>query len=392
MAKIENYLNLSNFFSVNFLQFMSFPYLCNMNFTHTILHWFAENGRNLPWRETTDPYAIWLSEVILQQTRVAQGQAYWERFIARWPHVSALAHASEDEVLREWQGLGYYSRARNLHTAAKQIVERGSFPKTFNEIKMLKGVGDYTAAAIASISFNEPIAVVDGNVYRVLSRYFGIGTPIDSTTGKKEFKTMAQELIDKRQPATFNQAIMDFGAIQCTPSAPRCDSCPLLETCVAFRTHKTELLPVKSKKIKLRERHFTYIYTKNGDEIAIRRRGKRDIWQGLWEFPTTKDITLPTEAKLLKSKVKHVLTHQIIFADFYLWNTEIRPENLPGDFIWIKENQLDGYALPKLIENLLKSLSQYDITSRSTILCLSFQTQGLSSTKTQPRMGIRMTP
>lgn len=358
MAKIKNYLNLSNFLPVNFLQFMSFPYLCNMNFTHTILHWFAENGRNLPWRETTDPYAIWLSEVILQQTRVAQGQAYWERFIARWPHVSALAHASEDEVLREWQGLGYYSRARNLHAAAKQIVERGSFPKTFNEIKMLRGVGDYTAAAIASISFNEPIAVVDGNVYRVLSRYFGIETPIDSTTGKKEFKIMAQELIDKRQPAAFNQAIMDFGAIQCTPSAPRCDSCPLLETCVAFRTHKTELLPVKSKKIKLRERHFTYIYTKNGDEIAIRRRGKRDIWQGLWEFPTTKDITLPTEAKLLKSKVKHVLTHQIIFADFYLWNTEVRPENLPGDFIWIKENQLDGYALPKLIENLLKSLSQ----------------------------------
>ena len=231
-----------------------------MIFSAVLLQWFKENGRPLPWRQTDDAYAIWLSEVILQQTRIAQGTAYWERFMAQWPSVDDLAAATEDEVLKAWQGLGYYSRARNLHAAARQVVGKGGFPRTFKELKTLKGVGDYTAAAIASFAFGEPVAVVDGNVYRVLSRYFGIDTPIDSTQGKKEFQAMAQSLIPHGEPADYNQAIMDFGAIQCTPASPRCAACPLCETCIAFREHRTEGLPVKSKKVKQRERRFTYLY------------------------------------------------------------------------------------------------------------------------------------
>jgi A/G-specific adenine glycosylase len=205
------------------------------DFAAILLKWFRENGRDLPWRGTKDPYAIWLSEIILQQTQVKQGWEYWERFMRRWPTVEALAAASEDEVLREWQGLGYYSRARNLHTAAQQIVARGGFPTTIEGIKQLKGVGDYTAAAIGSIAFGLPAAVVDGNVYRVLSRYYGIDTPINTTQGKKEFQALAQSLLpsldrEGQGVGLYNQAIMDFGAIKCTPSSPNCQQCPLLET------------------------------------------------------------------------------------------------------------------------------------------------------------------
>ena len=208
-----------------------------MSFTTTILEWFKENGRALPWRETRDPYAIWLSEIILQQTRIEQGLPYWQRFMQRWPTVEALAQATEDEVLREWQGLGYYSRARNLHTAAQQVVAMGGFPTTLEGIKALKGVGDYTAAAIGSIAFDLPAAVVDGNVYRVLSRYFGIDTPINTTVGKKEFTELAQDLLlpalnrEGKGAGLFNQGMMDFGAIQCTPQNPSCPSCPLAESC-----------------------------------------------------------------------------------------------------------------------------------------------------------------
>ena len=198
-----------------------------MNFAATLLQWFKNNGRPLPWRETKDAYAIWLSEVILQQTRIVQGMSYWERFMAQWPTVNDLAAATENEVLKAWQGLGYYSRARNLHTAAQQVMELGGFPQTFKELKTLKGVGDYTAAAIASIAFGEPVAVVDGNVYRVLSRYYGIETPIDSTEGKKEFQALAQSLLPINEPAGYNEAIMDFGATQCTPNSPHCSACPL---------------------------------------------------------------------------------------------------------------------------------------------------------------------
>ena len=240
-----------------------------MNFSKTILNWYAINGRELPWRQTTNPYAIWLSEVIMQQTRIAQGTAYWERFMKRWPNVHELAKATEDEVLREWQGLGYYSRARNLHKAAQQIVSLGRFPQTYKELKQLKGIGEYTAAAISSISFAEPVAVVDGNVYRVFARYFGIDTPIDSTEGKKVFKAMAQEYLPKEAPAAYNQGLMDFGAIQCTPTSPNCEVCPLINTCFAANNNKVADLPVKAKKTKQRERHFSFIYIRcNGYDVS----------------------------------------------------------------------------------------------------------------------------
>ena len=290
------------------------------DFALTLLNWFRENGRDLPWRQTKDPYAIWLSEIILQQTQVKQGWAYWERFMRRWPTVEQLAEASEDEVLREWQGLGYYSRARNLHFAAKQIVALGGFPTTIEGIKGLKGVGDYTAAAIGSIAFDLPAAVVDGNVYRVLSRHFGISTPINSTEGKKEFALLAQELLPtsnlKSQSSNYNQAIMDFGAIQCTPASPDCMNCPLMESCVAFRKGRVAELPVKLKTLKVQERRLTYV----------------------------------------KKNVKHVLTHRILWTDFYLWEPAERPQ-LPEDYFWIKEAELDDYAKPRLIEILLDSLT-----------------------------------
>lgn len=330
-----------------------------MEFANTIISWFQENGRALPWRETKDPYAIWLSEIVLQQTRIAQGREYWERFMAQYPKVEDLAAASEDEVLRLWQGLGYYSRARNLHAAAKQIVALGKFPDTLEDIKALKGVGDYTAAAIGSFAFDIPAAVVDGNVYRVLSRYFGIDTPINSTQGKKEFAALAQSLIPASDAAAYNQGMMDFGAIQCTPQSPKCLLCPLAETCVVLREGKVEELPVKLKTLKVQTRRLNYIYIRCNGEIAIHRRGEGDIWQGLWEPYNVSGLpALPTfEAPLvLKAKdVKHVLTHRILLADFYLLETKIRPL-LPDDYIWIKESEISEYGIPRLIEILLEKL------------------------------------
>ena len=327
-----------------------------MGFASILLEWFRENGRDLPWRQTRDPYAIWLSEIILQQTQVKQGWEYWERFMHHWPTVEALAKATEDEVLREWQGLGYYSRARNLHYAAKQIVALGHFPDTLAEIKQLKGVGDYTAAAIGSIAFGLPAAVVDGNVYRVLARHFGIDTPINTTEGKKTFAAMAQELLPPKEASAYNQAIMDFGAIQCTPQSPHCDSCPLMESCIAFRERRVAQLPVKLKTLKVTERHLIYIYIRCQGQTAIRRRGPGDIGQGLWE-PVLVDAesAVPPTAKLLCHHVKHVLTHRVLYADFYLLETDVRPE-LPSDYIWISESDLDNYALPRLIEVLLSFL------------------------------------
>lgn len=376
-----------------------------MSFSNQIISWFCENGRALPWRETRDPYAIWLSEIILQQTRIVQGLEYWERFMAQYPTVDALAAASEDEVLKLWQGLGYYSRARNLHAAAKQIVEMGKFPDTLEGIKSLKGVGDYTAAAIGSFAFDIPAAVVDGNVYRVLSRYFGIDTPINSTQGKKEFAALAQSLIpgggnEKIKPEAFemelspisayNQGMMDFGAIQCTPQSPKCLLCPLAETCEALRNDRVAELPVKEKKLKVQTRRLTYIYIRcqeetsaNGEQaepmIAIHRRGKGDIWQGLWEPYNASDskktpieyhediekmFHLPTASlnygiTRIAKDVKHVLTHRILLADFYLLETDGRFP-LPADYIWIKESEFDQYGIPRLIEILLEKLRKWE--------------------------------
>lgn len=326
-----------------------------MSFTTIILDWFRENGRQLPWRETRDPYAIWLSEVILQQTRIEQGRPYWERFMRHWPTVEALAAASEDEVLREWQGLGYYSRARHLHAAAKQIVARGGFPTTIEDIKALKGVGDYTAAAIGSIAFDLPVAVVDGNVYRVLARHFGISTPINTTEGKKEFATLAQSLLPVAEASSYNQAMMDFGALQCTPSSPLCSSCPLQETCSALHENRVGELPVKQKTLKIKERRFTYVYIRYAGETAIHRRPAGDIWQGLYE-PFNTEI-VPFGAILLRQNVKHVLTHRIIYADFYLWEPTQRPQ-LPDGYFWVKEEQLDEYGVPRLVELLLEEVNK----------------------------------
>ena len=338
-----------------------------MGFASILLERFRENGRDLPWRQTRDPYAIWLSEIILQQTQVKQGWEYWERFMHHWPTVQELAAASEDEVLREWQGLGYYSRARNLHYAARQIVALGHFPDTLEEIKLLKGVGDYTAAAIGSIAFGLPAAVVDGNVYRVLARHFGIDTPINTTEGKKLFAALAQELLPQDTSLTslhsplnseYNQAIMDFGAIQCTPQSPHCDSCPLMESCIAFREGRVAQLPVKLKTLKVTERHLIYIYIRCQGQTAIHRRGPGDIWQGLW-VPLLADesifSSLSTLLLPLKKNVKHVLTHRVLYADFYLLETDERLK-LPSDYIWIDESDLDNYALPRLIELLLSFL------------------------------------
>lgn len=376
-----------------------------MSFSNQIISWFRENGRALPWRETRDPYAIWLSEIILQQTRIVQGLEYWERFMAQYPTVEALAAASEDDVLKLWQGLGYYSRARNLHAAAKQIVEMGKFPDTLEGIKSLKGVGDYTAAAIDSFAFDIPAAVVDGNVYRVLSRYFGIDTPINSTQGKKEFAALAQSLIpgggnEKIKPEAFemelspisayNQGMMDFGAIQCTPQSPNCLLCPLAETCEALRNDRVAELPVKEKKLKVQTRRLTYIYIRcqeepsaNGEQaepmIAIHRRGKGDIWHGLWEPYNASDskktpieyhediekmFHLPTASlnygiTRIAKDVKHVLTHRILLADFYLLETDGR-FSLPADYIWIKESEFDQYGIPRLIEILLEKLRKWE--------------------------------
>ena len=385
------------------------------SFSNTILSWFRENGRELPWRETKNPYAIWLSEIILQQTRIAQGWEYWERFMAQYPTVEDLAAAHEDEVLKLWQGLGYYSRARNLHAAAKQIVALGHFPDTLEGIKQLKGVGDYTAAAIGSFAFDIPAAVVDGNVYRVLARYFGIDTPINSTQGKKEFAALAQSLLPSSKAsvslssfspasdfqsslslvAAYNQAMMDFGAIQCTPQSPKCLLCPLAETCEAMRTNRVAELPVKQKTMKVKTRHLSYIYIRCNGMTAIHRRGEGDIWQGLWEPFNASDITEATASiasaqaslsstkfstsltklssfkkelaadlhlsnvdalQLLAQDVKHVLTHRILLADFYLLETDAHPQ-LPDDYIWIKEEEIEDYGIPRLIELMLEKIS-----------------------------------
>lgn len=340
-------------------------------FTSTILQWFECHGRELPWRGVSDPYAIWLSEVILQQTRVSQGWEYWERFMHRWPTVERLADATEDEVLLEWQGLGYYSRARNLHHAAKQVVERGGFPQTFEGLRQLKGVGDYTAAAIGSFAFGLPVAVVDGNVYRVLARHFGISTPINSTEGKKEFADMAQQLLPEKRAADFNQAMMDFGAVMCVPKAPKCEECPLQETCMAWREDRVEDLPVKLKKLKVKERRMVYVYVECHGETAIHRRGEGDIWQGLWEpwllegEETASFFAISEERDkvkgrltLLAKEVKHVLTHRIIKADFYLYEVEEKLE-LPEGYIWIPQEHIDRYAVPRLVEMLLQKVEEY---------------------------------
>ncbi len=346
-----------------------------MIFSNKLIYWYLKNKREMPWRNTINPYFIWLSEIILQQTRVAQGTSYYLKFIEHFPTIQDLANADEQLVLKLWQGLGYYSRARNLHFTAQYIVNDldGKFPDTYNELLKLKGVGDYTASAIASICFNEPTAVVDGNVYRVLSRYYGINTPINSTIGIKEFKKLAQQLIDHNNPADHNQAIMEFGATMCKPQNPDCIKCPFNDSCVALELKKINELPVKEKKLKIRKRYFNYIvvYTDQGETI-LHQRIEKGIWRNLYEFPLIETDDVIDEKgvvennffqeiiedkkivlKLFNPKtIVHKLSHQHIYTQFWI----VRTETIVGSSIdW--EN-LNDYPVPKLIANFIKEFDK----------------------------------
>jgi len=340
-----------------------------LNFTNLLINWYLENKRDLPWRATKDPYKIWLSEIILQQTRVAQGTPYYFAFIEAFPTIQNLAAAPEDDVLKLWQGLGYYSRARNLHAAAKYVVQEcdGVFPSTYDEIKKLKGVGDYTASAIASICFNEQTAVVDGNVYRVLARVFGIATPQNSTAGIKEFKALAQKLISKKEPATFNQAIMEFGAVQCKPKNPYCLHCPFQKECVAFQTQQIDVLPVKINKTKIKHRYFNYLVLRSEDgKTLLEQRNKKGIWQGLYQFPLVemdgfdtrfresvskldllKDLHITKVTQYNETQVVHKLSHQHLHTTFWIVDVKRLPEKS------IPLTALKTYAVPVLISNFL---------------------------------------
>lgn len=350
------------------------PVKKNPHFSGLIVSWYKENKRDLPWRGTTDPYVIWVSEIILQQTRVAQGTDYFSRFIGRFPDVKTLASAHEDEVLKYWQGLGYYSRARNLHAAAKSM--NGVFPATYPEVLALKGVGAYTAAAICSIAYHMPYAVVDGNVYRVISRFFGIDTPIDTTQGKKEFAALANELLEGEDPALYNQAIMDFGAIQCTPSAPRCAACPLSGSCYAQQEGLVAELPVKGYRTKTVNRYFNYLYVRAGAYTFIRKRTTNDIWRNLFELPLIetpgetgmdnllrlpqfRELFAPGETpgvRLLLHNRKHVLSHRVIYANFYEVILPEETQSFPG-YLKIAGEELDRYAIPRLIHLFLENFA-----------------------------------
>lgn len=341
------------------------------SFSNAIIEWYRENKRELPWRETTDPYLIWISEIILQQTRVVQGYDYFLRFIKRFPDVKSLATAEEDEVMKYWQGLGYYSRARNLHAAARSM--NGVFPATYEEVRALKGVGEYTAAAICSFAYGMPYAVLDGNVYRVLSRYLGIDTPIDSVQGKKLFAALANELLDKAQPAVYNQAIMDFGALQCTPQNPNCMFCPLAGSCSALSKGEVARLPVKRHKTKTTNRYFNYMYVRTGEYTFINKRTADDIWKNLFEFPLIESDAPVSEEELpalpqfrrlfaegdipvvrcVCKDVKHVLSHRVIYASFYEITLPETTRSFAG-YQKIKVAELERYAVSRLVHAFIE--------------------------------------
>lgn len=331
-----------------------------------ITDWYRQNKRALPWRSTKDPYSIWLSEIILQQTRVDQGTAYYHKFMENYPTVMHLAKAEEQEVLNLWQGLGYYSRARNLHAAAKYIAHdlNGQFPSNYKDLLKLKGVGEYTAAAIASFSFKEPVAVVDGNVYRVLSRVFDINTPIDSTEGKKQFAQLAQELISINEPDTHNQAIMEFGAMHCTPANPKCESCPLITMCMSYENNTIQSRPVKSKKTKVRDRFFHYLLFEDQEYFYISQRTEKDIWQNMYQFPLIetdvpgelKNFEPYTEAQanFVSSEITHLLSHQKIHTFFYHFPASSLSEENP--LIKVSKNDFGDFPIPRVIDRYLESL------------------------------------
>ena len=340
-------------------------------FSNKLIVWYLQNKRELPWRNTTNPYYIWLSEIMLQQTRVLQGLPYYLKFVEAFPKVEDLANAPEDEVLKLWQGLGYYSRAQNLHATAKMVAQEmnGVFPNNYKDLLKLKGIGDYTASAIASISFNQPEAVVDGNVYRVLSRFFGIATPINTTIGQKEFKNLAQQLIDTEQPGTFNQAIMEFGARFCVPQNPDCKNCIFNDSCVAFQQKKVAELPVKIKAKPVKIRYFNYlVFLSENERTILQQRHGKGIWHKLYEFPlieTLEEINLSDLQKLQQFQdftdkitienislfnekpIVHKLSHQHLKTHFWIVETSEASKNA------IPISEVKKYAVPVLIENFV---------------------------------------
>jgi len=343
-----------------------------MQFSKVLRQWYLQNKRDLPWRATKNPYAIWLSEIILQQTRIDQGLSYYLKFIKAFPELENLANASEEEVLNLWQGLGYYSRARNLHSSAKYIASelQGKFTSAYSDILKLKGVGDYTASAISSICFNEPNAVVDGNVYRVLARYFGVSTPIDTAKGKKEFKSLAQELIDPKDPGTHNQSIMEFGARQCKPQNPLCNTCPISNSCKALATKKVNKLPVKKGKVKVRKRHLNYLVLKTAANETVLNKRTQGIWTNLYEFPLIESEKALDKNDLLKhaefmklvsnstfeidffncDNSIHKLSHQHLFIKF--WTVSIGQSHLKT----IAWKSIEKYPVPVVIDKFVKQL------------------------------------
>jgi len=346
-------------------------------FSKKVVRWYEKNKRDLPWRETKDPYRIWLSEIILQQTRVNQGLPYYLKFVDAFPSVFDLAAAPEQKVLRLWQGLGYYTRARNLHKCAKEVVAKynGKFPKIFDELKTLPGIGDYTAAAIASISFGQAVAVVDGNVFRVLARIFGIEIPINTSEGKRVFSTLANELVSKENPDVHNQAMMEFGARFCTPRNPSCESCTFQAECYAHKNSLQQVLPVKLQLKKGRKRYFYYFAIQKGKSLLMKKREEKDIWHGLYDFVLveTKRPVDPEKLfseneslkKFRKGKLseisaayKHILSHQLIYSRF-IQVTLSRDVSLNG-------SGLKFYSLKKVAELpkpvlISKFLSDYQL-------------------------------
>jgi len=352
----------------------------NMNklhfFSPILLKWNKEkNDRQMPWKGEKDPYKIWLSEVILQQTRVEQGLKYYEKFITAFPDVHQLANAHERSIYKCWEGLGYYTRCKNLIVTAQNVSKnlKGRFPDNYDEIKKLKGIGPYTAAAIASFAFNEQRAVVDGNVFRVLARIFGIEEPIDSTKGKKAFNALADKLLDKKNPALYNQAIMDFGAVVCKP-VPICEQCPFKQKCEAFLNDKIFSLPVKGKKVLIKRRWFNYVLLEYKEKFAVRQRHAKDIWHNLFEFllvESGKEFDEKEIVKEAKKKkwigansyeieyvspvCKQQLSHQLIKGRFTKLKLHRKPE-LPPDILWIRKKELKKYAFPMFINQHLRKM------------------------------------
>ncbi|WP_378186247.1 A/G-specific adenine glycosylase [Aquimarina sp. W85] len=348
-----------------------------MEFGKKLIIWYLEHKRDMPWRQTKDPYSIWLSEIILQQTRVRQGLPYYLAFKSSFPTVFDLAAASEEKVLKLWQGLGYYSRARNLHFTAQYVVNEynGIFPKDYNGLIKLKGIGDYTASAIASICYKEVVPVIDGNVYRVLSRIFGIETPINSSPALKEFKGLAAELIDRTSPDVFNQAIMEFGAIQCKPQSPDCTVCPFNDRCFAMQNNKVSVLPVKLKKLKIKKRYFNYIIFKLPDgKVMFQQRKNVGIWEGLYEFPLIESDKLQEATELQKEEaflqlvteqpfslsiykeepIIHKLSHQHLYTRFYIVALAKAPILKENQYL-ISAETIHEYPVPVLIGNFIES-------------------------------------